>query len=235
MSFFNELKKLSKSLAKQIRDASLVRSLQFVTEVRSENETLKELKRFWEKHGDLMPDYSESEVRKVANFFRGNSAVSTHYGDGVFRTTIRDEKYDKNKFVLVQEYENSDDAMVGHAYWTNALVNDKLPELIDKQKRKSKKFKITYKALIKILIPYASKANQLRVQEIEGHAGRVTLTILNGIYRGTCLYDSKTMEVSNISDLWSNLIEEAQAYAYDKQAQEDGLANNSDRDIYTDV
>jgi hypothetical protein len=43
------------------------------------------------------------------------------------------------------------------------------------------------------------------------------------------------MEVSNISDLWSNLIEEAQAYAYDKQAQEDGLANNSDRDIYTDV
>jgi hypothetical protein len=179
--------------------------------------------------------HSESRTRRLERFERNGIIVNTYYGENVYQTEVKHPQYNANKAVLVQEYPDSDQAESGHKYWLKAAMSNSLPPLIEQQdaeKAQTRSYKITFKALIRILSPYAHKGQPLKILLLPKHPNCLLVTIVRGTYSGACVYNTRNMEISEIVGVWNNIIGEAQVAICDRQFKEDEEEANSMHDTY---
>lgn len=84
---------------------------------------------------DFLNDLYNYEDRQIDIFEKDNLIVDTcRVSDGKqpYETCISHPDYHSGKFIIVEVYDDADDAKEGHDKWVNIMIQDMLPDkLID--------------------------------------------------------------------------------------------------------
>ena len=79
---------------------------------------------------DFLQDTDNYEERKVDRFEKDDMIIDTCYASdtGLYETAISHPKYNGGSWIIVEEYENREEAQKGHNKWVKKMTSKKLPK-----------------------------------------------------------------------------------------------------------
>lgn len=80
---------------------------------------------------DMMGNY---ENRRVDRYTSDDLIVSTaevNDGSRPYETAVKHPLYNDNKFIVVEAYDDKNDAQKGHDKWVKIMTSDKLPPMLE--------------------------------------------------------------------------------------------------------
>lgn len=83
---------------------------------------------------DFLNDVGNHDERKVDRYKNDTLTIDTAYvSDGTkpFETAVAHPSYNERKWVIVESYDNKDEAQIGHDRWVRIMTTDPPTVLVD--------------------------------------------------------------------------------------------------------